>query len=470
MSKLRGLVLSLALTMTGTSPVHSTATDLEILTAQQAKEEINQLVAMIMRYHPDPFSVTPKSEFYGLMDELLSTSDDVSIAEHYFNLSSLLATTFDTHTQLHTTDQTAAFQTTYPLRFRLFPEGLFVVASDDHYRPLLGKRVVTFGDRDALAVIDGLARFAFGEHELRRRVYSESLLYLPETYAALSLVNEDGSVDVVVEDEHGNRLSSRLQHTWNKRPSDFGWDSQNPFLPDELISIHEDRSTEPPFYLQHLDDNYWFRFFDDGKYMYLQVNLPFKKEQGETPMEFHLNWIQALHDSKAEVLIIDLRNNPGGWINLTAPIPGLLSEEYFSHPTLQGVAVLIGPDTVSAGSVLAARLEDAIRPVFIGGPTGSAPNLYLEAQSTVLPYSKLSVSVSREELITHNRADQRRFIAPDLTIENSFSDYLEGKDLILEAAKSIDKETRKQAYSGSSPYTPWARSSQARAGSAIPVN
>jgi hypothetical protein len=467
MRNLRGLLLSLTLAVAGMLPAPSMATDQIFLTEDQAKEEIKQVVAMIMRYHPNPFAVTRKSEFYRLADDLLTKSGNVSIAEHYFNLSSLLATTFDTHTQLHVTKETPAFAATYPLRFRLFPEGLFVIASDEHYLPLLGKRVVQIGDRDALAVMDDLARFAFGEHELRRRVYSESFLYLPETYAALSLANVDGSVDLVTEDEHANLVTVKLKHSWDKRPEDFAWDSLNPFLPEELISIHEDRSTEPPFYLQHLDDNYWFQFLEDGKYMYLQVNLPFKKEHGETPMEFHLNWIHALHESEARVLIIDLRNNPGGWINLTTPIPGLLAEEYFSHPTLEGVAVLIGPDTVSAGSVLAAQLEDAIRPVFIGAPTGSAPNLYLEAESQVLPHSKLEVSVSREELITHSRADHRRFIAPDLAKESFFSDYVEGRDSVLEAAKNINKETRRQAYSGSSPYSPWDRSSQTLAGSPI---
>ena len=84
-----------------------------------------------------------------------------------------------------------------------------------------------------------------------------------------------------------------------------------------------------------------------------------------------------------------------------------------------------------------------------------------------MPHSKLEVSVSREELITHSRADQRRFIAPDLAKESYFRDYVEGRDLVLEAAKTINKETRMQAYGGSSPYSPWVRSSQALAVSAI---
>jgi hypothetical protein len=79
----------------------------------------------------------------------------------------------------------------------------------------------------------------------------------------------------------------------------------------------------------------------------------------------------------------------------------------------------------------------------------------------------LEISVSREELITQRKADRRRFIAPDLAKENLFVDYVEGRDSVLEAAKNINKETRKQVYSGSSPYSPWVRPSQALAGSAI---
>ncbi len=41
------------------------------------------------------------------------------------------------------------------------------------------------------------------------------------------------------------------------------------------------------------------------------------------------------------------------------------------HPTLKGYAVLIGPDTVSAGNVLAARLGYFTFAVFIGGPSAS---------------------------------------------------------------------------------------------------
>ena len=91
---------------------------------------------------------------------------------------------------------------------------------------------------------------------------------------------------------------------------------------------------------------------------------------------------------------------------------------------------------VSAGSVLAARLEGAIRPVFIGTPTGSAPNLALNPVKETLPHSKFQVSVSRERYIATRESDTRRAVYPDLEWDNTFDDYAYGRDSALELAKT----------------------------------
>ena len=109
------------------------------------------------------------------------------------------------------------------------------------------------------------------------------------------------------------------------------------------------------------------------------MNQQFEKneEGSDLPIEFHLQWAGALWNSKAEVLIIDLRNDPGGTINWGNPFSGILSDMYFEHPTLQGIALIFGTDTVSAGAVIAAQLESAVKPTMIGEPSGSSPNMFL---------------------------------------------------------------------------------------------
>ena len=438
----------------------------QYLSAEAAAEEVRQVVSMVLEHHPDPFAVTPRATFDLRAAQLLARKGHISIGQQYFDLASLLSLVADTHTQLHTMPDTPGFERTYPLRFRIFDEGLYVIAGDKYYRDLIGARIISIGGIPADRALERLADAAVGESDIRRAVFAESYLYVPESYAATGLAAADGAVQLEIETIAGDRRPVTLDHTWDKRWDEFGWDTLNPFLPEELLTVHDVLGTDAPFYLERIDDNYWFTFLDDERYMYLQVNMPFPKEDGELPMEYHLRWIQALHASDVEVLIIDLRNNPGGSINLTEPIAGILAQQYFEHPTLRGVAVLISTDTVSAGSVLAAKLESAIRPVFIGAPTGSAPNLNLDPWKETLPYSKFQVSVSREQYIATRESDTRRAVYPDLRWEDTFVDYANGRDTALEMAKRVDKALRETVYAGASAYAPWLRASQRDAGAA----
>ena len=439
------------------------ASDAHYLSAVAAADEVRRVASLVLEHHPDPFAVTSRAAFEQRVDELLSRKGPVPVGQQYFDLSSLLSLVADTHTQVQTMPDTPGFERTYPLRFRRFDDGLYVIAGDEHYRDLIGARVVGIGGISAEKALERLASAAIGESELRRTVFAESYLYVPESYSAMGLVGENGVVQLEIETITGDRRRIELDHTWKKRWDEFGWDTLNPFLPKDLLTVHDVLGTEAPFYLRHLDDNYWFTFLEDERYMYLQVNLPFAKEDGESPMEYHLRWIHALRESDVEVLIVDLRNNPGGSINLTEPIPGLLAEQFFVHPTLRGVAVLISTDTVSAGSVLAAKLESAIRPIFIGTATGSAPNLALEPVKEILPHSRFQVSVSREQYIATRESDTRRAVHPDLRWNQTFDDYANGRDTALDLARTVDKELRKKIYDGSSVYTPWLRTSQVSA-------
>ena len=455
------IVLLLALLVPADHPAD--ASDARYLSAEEAAYEVNRVAAMVLEHHPDPFAVSPRAAFEQRVDQLLARRGPIAIGQQYFDLSSLLSLVADTHTQLHTMPDTPGFERTFPLRFRLFADGLYVIAGNEHYRDIIGARVVSIGGVPATEALERLARAAVGESDVRRTVFAESYLYIPESFPAMGLASADGAVELEVETLDGGRRRVTLDHTWGRRWDEFGWDTLNPFLPEDLLTVHDVLGTEAPFYQQRILDNYWFTFLDDERYLYLQVNLPFPKDEGETPMEYHLRWIHALRESNAEVLIIDLRNNPGGSINLTEPIPGLLAEQYFVHPTLRGVAVLISTDTVSAGSVLAAKLESAIRPVFIGTPTGSAPNLLLEPLQEILPHSKFQVSVSRERYVASRESDTRRAVYPDLRWQPAFDDYASGRDGALELAKTVDKELRTKVYAGSSAYTPWRRASQTNA-------
>lgn len=432
------------------------------ITKGQANEEIRMAVANIARYHPDPFHVTPRADFYAEVDRILKQEGDRTVASHYFDLARLSSLIFDTHTQLHHTEETPGFDRTFPLRFRIFPDGLYIIAGSEDYRDTIGQKVVSISGKEPGHVLEMLSGYSAADNRPRQKTYAETYLYWPETYEVFDLKTPSRKIELVLTDSTGKFTTRELEQTWDKGSADFSWDSQNPFLPKELLSVHDVRGTEVPYYLRKLDNNYWFEFLDaEKKYAYLQINQQFAKdpEAGEKPIEFHLKWSQALWNAGTEVLIIDLRNNPGGTINWGEPIPGILSDMFFEHEPLHSVALLFGTDTVSAGTILAAQLESAVKPIMIGSPSGSSPNMYLSAEKMTLPYSQLVFEVSTEVMMSSKEADTRGFLAPDIPMSPSFEDYANGRDPLIAYAKTIPETLRREIYKGNF-STPWKRASQ----------
>jgi hypothetical protein len=431
------------------------------LSAQEAREELKLVVDAILEHHPNPFHAVTEAQFQAEVKKLADRQGPVLVAHQYFDLMKISSLIFDTHTQFHISEDTPGFESSFPLRFRLFPDGLYIIAGDKRYKDAIGKRVVAIGGQAAAEVIERLSHHSPADNWPRKRVFAEVFLYVPESYQYLGLTNAQGKVELELVNSSGERSMLELSHTWDKGYADFSWDTQNPFLPTDLIGVHQVLGGEVPFYLRNLADNYWYQFLEeDHKYLYLQINQQFDKSEGQAAIEFHLEWARQLLDSKTEVMIIDLRNDPGGIVNVANPIAALLSEIYFDHPNMRGVAVLFGSDTVSAGTIIIAQLEDSIRPILIGAPSGSAPNMFLNAAKQVLPYSKLKFEVSTDVYVSTREGDTRAFIAPDIPMALTFDDYLQGRDPLLEYARTVSKDLRTEIYQSASPYDPWKRDTQ----------
>lgn len=226
--------------------------------------------------------------------------------------------------------------------------------------------------------------------------------------------------------------------------------------------MHDILGTDVPLYQQRLDDNYWYQFLEaENKCMYIQINKQFDKEDKHS-IEFHLEWTKALWEAKAENIIVDLRNDPGRMTNVGSGIPAFLENMYFTQPNVKRIAVVFGLDTVSAGTILIAQLEDALNPVMIGEPTGSSLNMHLNAHKTQLPYSKMHFEVSQNVHISVHAADPRAYIAPDIPMALTFEDYANGRDPLIEMARSINRQQMDEFYEGAAYRAPWTRSSQKR--------
>ena len=154
----------------------------------------------------------------------------------------------------------------------------------------------------------------------------------------------------------------------------------------------------------------------------------------QTPDEFY-NVLSSLKKSKPEAYIIDLRNNPGGYLNSALKMAGyfvgnkpiLITEDRISGKTIyyssgykevikEPVAFLINENSASASEVLSASVKDYKRGFFIGNKTFGKGLV-----QTTCPISDdgvLKFTIQRFYSPYGNEINKKG-IAPDLYVKNA---------------------------------------------------
>jgi C-terminal processing protease CtpA/Prc len=131
-------------------------------------------------------------------------------------------------------------------------------------------------------------------------------------------------------------------------------------------------------------------------------------------------------------VILDLRLNPGGDVFTYAPLLTVLRSAKVNRPGR--LYVLIARSTFSAAGLLAAELERLTRAVFVGEPTGSAPNLYADPAALRLPVSGWNFLAATRYWQKSTANDPRLALRPDLPVALTAADFFAGRDPVLARA------------------------------------
>ena len=128
-------------------------------------------------------------------------------------------------------------------------------------------------------------------------------------------------------------------------------------------------------------------------------------------------------------LLIASRN---GWpVSTTHSIVGAIVGFEQSSPENR-IFVITGRNTFSAAQNFINRVERLTNATFVGEPSSSSPNFVGEETDLLLPWSRLRGSISTRYWQDSDPWDERPWIAPDLAVELTVEQYLEGVDPVLE--------------------------------------
>ncbi|SFK67852.1 hypothetical protein [Caulobacter sp. UNC279MFTsu5.1] len=146
----------------------------------------------------------------------------------------------------------------------------------------------------------------------------------------------------------------------------------------------------------------------------------------------------AMETPEIERVVLDLRRNDGGNNLMGEGLRRYLERSRFNRPG--GLYVLTSGKTFSAAQNLTSRIERETWALFVGEPSGGAPNHYGDA--TPFQADGFPAYVSTLPWFDSDPLDKRIWTMPDVLVPLRFADWAAGRDAAMEAAFAhIDNRT-----------------------------
>ncbi|MFW6084743.1 MAG: hypothetical protein ACODAA_05965 [Gemmatimonadota bacterium] len=411
--------------------------------------DVDSLRDWIHRIHPAPYRFHSAFEFDSAAADLRRRID--GLPEHHvpIELHGILALLGDGHSEL------AALPPSLrgpglPLFIRRFAEGWFVTTGHTDLAALFGRPIVSIGGVPMPELVRRLTPYLPADNPMDRLdaignwIRNARVLQFADIAASagdevvFEIVEPDGShrnVPVEV------RPAVRLGPDWTDIEKYL-----NPEVPEPLFRT--------------LDGNYACRYLPRERAVYLVFNEVRDGEDLPPIGEFFPEALAFAERTPAERLVLDIRENGGGNLDLNAPVIRSIIRSRFDHPGR--LYVIIGDDTFSAAMHLAVTLERLAHPIFVGVPTAGRPNSPGDTRELTLPASGVEIEISELFWQQSDPRDERPWITPDIPITPTMRDRLDGRDAALEAALRHESTADERAAFRPT-MSRWTRSSQATA-------
>lgn len=310
---------------------------------------------------------------------------------------------------------TGPFQLALPLRLRVFDDGAWIVAAGGDGLPLLGGRLRRIGRQSVETLLQTLATEWPGNEAWAQR-WSADTLVSPAFLHALGAI-DDPRQPIAFEATAGDGKTVSVALAALDQP-----------LP-ALDEVPRGQTPRAGWALAARGGNY-VRDLGDGV-IYTSID-DMDDVDGKTFEALTREVFAQLARLEARRLILDLRRNGGGNNFFGEPLRRGIGRSRCNRPG--GLYVLAGPQTFSAAQNLANRLERETFALFVGGPTGGAPNHFGDARILAGPVTGITVMVSTLPWFDSYPQDQRPWILPDLPVPDRCDDWRAGRDRALETA------------------------------------
>ncbi len=389
------------------------------------RRDIDYLVAEVKRVNPDYHDRPLPKVFQRTYRDLRAAVPKLSDEQIYAGMSRVLASLNQGHTNLWPfIPATKMAFNALPLRFYVFPEGVFVVAAPGN-EDLIGAQLIAIENTPAMEALRRIRDIHAADSGMEILWLGPLYLALAPELKGLGIVTRADRIRITVRVPSGTTLSRTLTTTASvgslKLPAPPG---------------------TPPLAFSHPDKNHWLQSMLDAHAVYVQVNQ-IADDPDETLEAFGLHLRNVLKDEKIHNLILDLRNNNGGntftYVELLRTLIG------FSAQDGRTLYILIGRGVYSAAANLVTDLERLASPIFVGEPTSMTGNNYGDESQLTLPYSGIWAGIAGVKWQLGYPYDARRSIVPQVPVAMTAGDYFAGRDPALKTARTLSRRNDQDA-------------------------
>ena len=200
----------------------------------------------------------------------------------------------------------------------------------------------------------------------------------------------------------------------------------------QIDKVMGDWYSSEQFSFSHFSSTYyWYDFEETNGTLYIRFNYEFEMTDYRYSA-FIADFKNAVSGHAAEKLIVDLRFNPGGNMQVSQDFV-----DAFTDMDFEEIYILIDGGSCSNAVVLAAELRQKLpNALLVGVPAGQPANFFAAPKELTLPNSGYAFTVSDMwyEYWTGYPYDA---LMPDITIYQTLEDYTNGVDTVLEAVLAM---------------------------------
>ncbi|HSE33186.1 MAG TPA: hypothetical protein VLA93_16550, partial [Pyrinomonadaceae bacterium] len=332
-----------------------------------------------------------------------------------------------------------------PIRVWWFKNELRVVRATQEHSNLLGCRILKIGAmdvREATARVKGIK----AGNDQWQRYMSAYYLTSPDLLFGAGVIPNAERVALTTKCGSESRMAqlAPLPLRRTTTPNEAWWDLSPESRDENAAFVPALRADVAPLYLRNTRKNYWYEYLSEYRVIYVQYNRSQQAQGGPTMKQFTDSLVQEVEQRKPAALIFDLRFNTGGDLTVATPLMKTVSEKFVGVP----VFVITSRTTFSAGITAVVQLKQWAHAIIVGEPVGDELDTWSEGGNLLLPNSKLTVHYANAAHAYSKREYPERrpyvedydvdSIAPNVLVESSWEDYINGRDPALEAvAKRI---------------------------------